>query len=395
MTASNEQRAPTPQHVDDESYEQYLVSVRRFVDEQLIPRETELEEAGQIPSDVTAAMRDLGIFGMSIAPEFGGLGLTMSQEVRMHAELSRAAQGFRYAYGTNVGIGSRAISLSGTPEQKEKLLPAIAAGDILTAFCATEPDAGSDMAGIKTRATKSGDEYVITGTKRFITSADVADLFTVLVRTSEDGPQGISAILVERDRAGITIGKPEKKLGQHGGNICDVIFEEVHVPCSNLIGGMEGRGLEIGKRTLDAGRLTVASNSLGQMRRAIDEACLYASQRKQFGQPIADFQLVQGLIADAETDWFAAHSTVMAAAGLYDRGAHSPRTAACAKYFASEALGRVADRCLQVLGGSGYIADYPLERIFRDARVSRIYEGTSQIMQLVIARDLLRPYRNA
>lgn len=383
--------ATTTAHVDNDSFEEYLQNIRKFVHDSLIPHEQELEENNRLPEGVFQEMRDLGIFGMSISPDFGGLGLTMQQEVRMHSVLSEAAQGFRYAYGTNVGIGSRALSLDGTPAQQEKWLPGIASGEIMTAFCATEPDAGSDLSGIKTRAVLDDDEYIITGTKRFITNADTADLFTVLARSGNgNGPDSISAFLVERNRAGLEIGKPEKKLGQRGGNICDVIFEQVRVPVANLIGGIEGRGLNIAKKTLSAGRLSVAANSLGQMRRAIDIAAEYASNRKQFGKPLSQFQLVQALLADSETDWFAAHSAVMEAARQYDTQNGPMRLAACAKYFASEAMGRVADRCLQVLGGSGYIADYPLERIYRDARVSRIYEGTSQIMQLVIAKDLLR-----
>lgn len=388
--------ASTTPHVDEQSFEEYLQSIRRFVQEWLIPRENEMEETNEMPAGIMDEMRDLGIFGMSIAPAYGGLGLTMLQEVRMHTALSEAAQGFRYAYGTNVGIGSRALSLDGTEEQRNVWLPRIASGEIMTAFCATEPDAGSDLNSIKTRAVKDGDDYLVSGVKRFITNADTADLFTVLVRTSDsNGPDGISALLIERNRAGIEIGKQEKKLGQRGGSICDVMFDQVRVPVANLIGGVEGRGLLIAKRTLNAGRLSVAANSLGQMRRAIDVAAQYASERKQFGKAISQFQLVQALLADSETDWFASHSSVIEAARQYDNGTGNNRTAACAKYFASEALGRVADRCLQVLGGSGYIADYPLERIFRDARVSRIYEGTSQIMQLVIARDLMRSYRDS
>ncbi len=387
--------ADTTAYVDEQSFQEYLDGIRRFVQDSLIPREAQLEEANALPAGIMDEMRDLGIFGMSIAPEYGGLGLTMLQEVRMHAVLSEAAQGFRYAYGTNVGIGSRALTLDGTQAQRDLWLPRIATGEIMTAFCATEPDAGSDLGSIKTRAVKDGDDYIVSGTKRFITNADTADLFTVLVRTGDsDGPEAISALLIEREHAGIEVGKPEKKLGQHGGSICDVMFDQVRVPARNLIGGTEGKGLLIAKRTLSAGRLSVAANSLGQMRRAIDVAALYASERQQFGKPISQFQLVQALLADSETDWFASHSAVLEAARQYDSGTGAARSAACAKYFASEALGRVADRCLQVLGGAGYIADYPLERIFRDARVSRIYEGTSQIMQLVIARDLLRQYRN-
>lgn len=399
---SVESQAAGTANVDDESFAQVLEAVRRFVHSALVPLEQEIEETGRIPPEVFSQMAELGIFGLSIPPQYGGLGLTATQEVQLHFALSETSQGIRYPYGTNVGIGSRGITLDGTPAQRERYLPRLASGDLISAFCVTEPEAGSDVASLKTSAVrKTGPDgracYVLNGTKRFITNADIAGLFTVLARTDPDekSAKGISAFLVERDTPGLSIGKPEKKLGQRGGNICDVIFEDVVVPEESLLGGVEGRGFAAAMRTLDAGRLSVAANCIGQMRRAIDEAARYALERRQFGRPVAEFQLVQGLLADSETDWFAAKSVVLEAARAYDAAGKAAQQAACAKYFASEALGRVADRCLQVLGGSGYIADYPLERIYRDARVSRIYEGTSQIMQLVIAKGLLKSLREA
>jgi acyl-CoA dehydrogenase len=378
--------------VDEASFNEMLDVLRKFVQSELIPQEEELESSGVIPEYLYSKIAELGIYGASIAPEYGGLGLNYSQEARMHMVLSEAAQGFRYIYGTNVGIGSRAISLDGTESQKQRWLPGIASGQIQTAFCATEPQAGSDLANLTTKAVRDGDHFIITGSKRFISNAHRADLLTVLARTgdADSGAAGVSAFLVEAKTAGISLGAPEKKLGHRGGIVSDVYFDNVRVPAANIIGGKEGRGFTTAMRTLDAGRLTVASNSIGQMRRAIDEASGYALQRQQFGQPIAHFQLVQGLLADSETEWYASCTMVQETARLLDLNGRASREAACTKYFVSEALGRVADRCLQVLGGSGYIADYPLERILRDARVSRIYEGTSQIMQLIIAKDLLR-----
>ena len=385
---------PRTAAVDDDSFEKMLESLERFVRTELLPREAELADADSVPADIVRQMADLGIFGLSIAPEYGGIGLTPLQEARVHMVLSLTAQGFRYPYGTNVGIGSRAIALEGTPEQKQQWLPRLASGEVISAFCATEPDAGSDLAGLTTRARADGDHYVLSGTKRFITNADIAGLYTVLARTGEpgSGAKGVSAFLVERGTPGLSIGKPEKKMGQHGGAICDVRFDDVRVPASQIIGGVPGRGFAAAMRTLDAGRITVGANCIGQMRRAIDEASRYAVERRQFGQKIADFQLVQALLADAQTDWYAARLAVLEAARVLETTGRAKREAACAKYFASEALGRVADRCLQVLGGSGYLADYPLERIYRDARVARIYEGTSQVMQVVIARDLLAEF---
>ncbi|MCK9510163.1 MAG: acyl-CoA dehydrogenase family protein [Pigmentiphaga sp.] len=391
------QPVPVP-HVDAESFQDFLGTVRRFVDEVLIPRERELEETGVIPAAVAASMRELGLCGLSIHPDYGGLGLSLSQELALHEVLSEAAQGFRYVYGSNVGIGSRGLALDGTEAQKARYLPRLASGELVASFCLTEPEAGSDAASLITRAERGpgpdGDDgYRLTGTKRFITNADVAGLFTVMARSGgAPGARGISAFLVPRETPGVRVGKPERKLGHRGGNVCDVTFDGAWVPADALLGGVEGKGFATAMRTLDSGRLSVAANCLGQMRRAIDEAARYALQRRQFGQAVADFQLVQALLADSETDWAAARSLVYDAGRAYDTGAEVQRLAACAKYFASEALGRVADRCLQVLGGAGYIADYPLERIFRDARVARIYEGTSQIMQLVIARQLLKSY---
>lgn len=379
-------------HVDDASFGEMIDALRKFVWTELVPQEHLVEESGRIPPEVIQQMAALGIFGLSISPEYGGLGLTPTQEAQVHMVLSETSQGFRYAYGTNVGIGSRAISLDGTREQKARYLPRLASGELISAFCATEPDAGSDLAGLKTRAVKDGDHYTITGSKRFITNADVAGVFTVLARTgdAQSGAKGVSAFIVERDTPGLVIGKPERKLGQHGGAICDVIFDAVRVHKDQIIGGVEGAGFATAMKTLDQGRITVAANCIGQMRRAIDVAARYAKERKQFGSPIADFQLVQALLADSETDWFASRLCVLESARVLENTGKATAEAACAKYFASEAMGRVADRCLQVLGGSGYIADYPLERIYRDARVSRIYEGTSQIMQLVIAKELLK-----
>ncbi len=390
---------PDGPHVDAESFAQILEALRRFVHEVLVPRERELETDQVIPSEIVSQMRELGLFGLSIHPDYGGLGLSVTQEMLVHEVLAETAQGFRYAYSSNVGIGSRGLALDGTAEQKAFWLPRLASGELVGCFCVTEPDAGSDVASLKTRAVRapgpSGEPgWRLDGTKRFITNADVAGLYTVLARTDPDqgGARGISAFLVSRDTPGLRVGKPESKLGQRGGNICDVIFDGAWVPASALLGGEPGKGFVTAMRTLDAGRLSVAANCLGQMRRAIDEAARFALQRRQFGKPVAEFQLVQALLADSETDWMATRSLLLDAARQCDAGHDVQRMAACAKYFASEALGRVADRCLQVLGGSGYLADYPLERIFRDARVARIYEGTSQIMQLVIARQLLKDY---
>jgi len=261
-------------------------------------------------------------------------------------------------------------------------------------FALTEPEAGSDAASLKTRADRDGNEYVINGTKRFISNATRADLFTVMARTSQSTPgaKGVSAFLVDRNTPGLTVGKPEKKMGHHGAQIADIIFENVRVPAGRLIGGREGRGFSVAMKTLDHGRINIAAMAVGMAQRLLDESVTYAGQRRQFGQPILDFQLIQAMIADSSVEIQAARAMTFEAARLLDESGHAAKEAASAKYFASEMLCRVADRAVQISGGAGYIADYPIERMYRDARLLRIYEGTSQILQLMIARSVGKEY---
>jgi acyl-CoA dehydrogenase len=279
--------------------------------------------------------------------------------------------------------------MAGSDEQKAQWLPRIASGDIVTSFALTEPGAGSDSASVQTRAVRDGDVYRLTGTKRYITNADKASLFTVMARTGGPGAKGVSAFLVPADLPGVSIGKPEKKMGQQGAHVCDVNFDEVPVPMANRL-GEEGEGFRIAMRVLDRGRLHIAAVCTGIAERLIADAVGYASERKQFGKPIAEFQLVQAMIADSKTEAMAARALVLEAAAKKDAGEPITLEAAAAKYFASEAVGRVADRTVQIFGGAGYIADYGVERLYRDVRLFRIYEGTSQIQQLVIARETLK-----
>jgi acyl-CoA dehydrogenase len=297
--------------------------------------------------------------------------------------------------GTNNGIGSQGLVLDGTDEQRQRYLPRIASGELIASFALTEPEAGSDAASLKTSARRSGQEWVINGTKRYITNAPHAGIFTVMARTdpNDRSARGISAFLVERSAPGLSIGKPNKKMGQQGAHTADVIFENCRVPGSALLGGEEGQGFRTAMKVLDRGRLHIAAVCVGLAERLIEDALTYALDRRQFGQPIAEFQLIQAMLADSKTEAYAARAMVKDAARKREEGASIATEAACCKLFATEMVGRVADRAVQIHGGAGYMADYAVERLYRDARLFRIYEGTSQIQQLVIARNMIRDRR--
>ena len=379
--------------LDIETRDQLIETIRRFVTERLRPLEGKIAEDDAVPDSIVAEMRDMGLFGLSIDPEYGGLGLTMEEECLVAIELGRTSPAFRSVFGTNVGIGSQGLAMFGTEEQKQRFLPSIATGELITSFALTEPEAGSDSAAVQTRARRDGDAYVLNGAKRYITNADKAGLFTVMARTDPDKPgaKGVSAFLVAADSPGLSIGKPEQKMGQHGAHVCDVIFEDVRVPADNRIGA-EGEGFKVAMQVLDRGRLHIAAVCVGAAERLIADSCTYALDRKQFGKPISDFQLVQAMIADSRTEAMAARALVIETAKLRDSGASTTLEAAATKYFASEMVGRVADRAVQIFGGAGYIADYGIERFYRDVRLFRLYEGSSQIQQLIIARETLKDY---
>lgn len=390
--------------LDPEVFDTLLDQVRRFVADRLRPREAEVEAADDIPADLIEEMKALGLFGLSIDPEYGGLGLTMLEECRVAIELGRTTPAFRSAFGTNVGIGSQGLVMAGTPEQKAEWLPRIAGGEIVTSFALTEPDVGSDSGAVRARAVREGGVYRLTGAKRFITNADKAQLFTVMARTSDvPGGRGVSAFLVPRDLPGVTIGEPEKKMGQKGAKVADVVFDDTPVPVANRLGA-EGEGFKIAMQVLDRGRLHISAVCVGVAERLIADCVAYASERRQFGKPIAEHQLIQAMIADSKTEALAARALALETAAAKDalderaargadrpaHGANTTMEAAAAKYFASEMVGRVADRAVQIFGGAGYIADYGIERLYRDVRLFRIYEGTSQIQQLIIAREVLK-----
>ena len=375
--------------LDPDSFDLLLETVRRYVRERLRPLEGRVERDDAVPDEVVAEMRDMGLFGLSIPEEFGGLGLTMGEEVRVALELGGTTPAFRSTFGTNVGIGSQGLVMAGSDAQKAQWLPRIASGEIVTSFALTEPGAGSDGASVQTKAVLEDDVYRLSGTKRYITNADKASLFTVMARTGGPGAGGVSAFLVPADLPGLSVGKPERKMGQQGAHVCDVTFDEVPVPAANRLGA-EGEGFKIAMRVLDRGRLHIAAVCVGVAERLIADCVAYASERKQFGRPIAEFQLIQAMIADSKTETLAAKALVLEAARLKDEGAPIILEAAAAKYFASETVGRVADRAVQIFGGAGYVADYGIERLYRDVRLFRIYEGTSQVQQLVIARETLK-----
>jgi acyl-CoA dehydrogenase len=369
-----------------------LDTISRFVREKLVPQEAHVAETDQIPDDIVADMKELGLFGMSIPEEFGGMGLTMEEEVMAGFAVSKASPAFRSLFATNNGIGAQGIVIDGTAAQKQQYLPKMATGEIIGSFALTEPDSGSDAASLHTTAVKDGDSYVINGTKRYITNAPEAGIFTVMARTDKDkkSADGISAFIVEQGTPGVSLGAIDKKMGQKGAHTCDVIFDNVRIPASNLIGGVEGVGFKTAMKVLDKGRLNIAAASVGAAERMLTDAIRYARERKQFGKAIGEFQLIQAMLADSHTDIYAARCMVVDAARKRDEGRNVGTEAACAKMFASEMCGRVADRAVQIFGGAGYLAEYGIERFYRDVRLFRIYEGTTQIQQLVIARNLLR-----
>ncbi|MFY3650460.1 acyl-CoA dehydrogenase family protein [Achromobacter xylosoxidans] len=377
--------------LDTETLTLLLDAVRRFVHERLIPAEDELAASGQVPPDIVAEMRELGLFGLSISPDHGGLGLTMEEEVKVVFELGQTSPAFRSLAGTNIGIGSQAIVLAGTDEQRARYLPRLASGELIGSFALTEPDAGSDAMALRLSAERDGDHYVLNGTKRYITNAPIAGLFSVMARTApERRANSISCFLVEAGTPGLIIGKPDKKMGQAGALTSDVVFDNCRVLASALLGGEEGNGFRTSMRVLDKGRLHISALCVGIADRLLRDAVKYATERKQFGQPIAEFQLIQAMIADSQAELYAARCMVLDAARLRDRGENTTMQAACCKLYATEMVGRVADRAVQIHGGAGYMSEYAVERFYRDVRLFRIFEGTSQIQQLVIAREVIK-----
>ena len=382
--------------LDTDTLNQLIQTVRKFTQERLIPLENEVEEKDELPDFIVQEMRELGLFGLSIPEAYGGLGLTMSEEVQVAFEVGQTSPAFRSIFGTNVGIGSQGILMDGTPEQKEKYLPRLASGELISSFALTEPDFGSDAASLQTSAVKKGDVYVLNGTKRYITNALRAGVFTVMARTGtqEERAKGVSAFIVDADTPGLSLGKKDKKMGQRGTVTCDVIFEDVEVPAENIIGGVAGLGFKTAMKVLDRGRLHMGATSVGMARRLIKESLEYSTNRKQFGAEISSFQLIQAMLADSQVETYAGECMVEKTARRYDAGENISMEAAICKLHCTEMVGKVADRAVQIHGGAGYINEYPVERFYRDVRLLRLYEGTSQIQQLVIAKNMIRNHQS-
>ena len=374
-----------------------LDAVRRLVNEKLIPAEAQIDRQHRIPDELLDLMRQMGLFAYAIPAEHGGLGLNKWAEVRMIFEFCRAAPAYRSYVGTTNGVGGKSIVVDGTEAQKQRYLPAVAAGELIVSFCLTEPGSGSDAKSLSTTARREGDRYVLNGSKRFISNAPIAGLFTVMARTDPDDKSaaGISAFLVEAGTPGLHVDPPLEKMGQLGAPTADVIFSDCRIPGEALLGGIEGQGFITAMKVLDDARIHMGAVCVGLSARLLEEMTAYAMERQQFGKPIAEFQLIQAMIADSEAEYLAARAMVEQTARQMDAGENVTKAAAASKYFASETVWRIVDRAVQVHGGYGYMRETAVERLFRDARLLRIFEGTSQIMQLVIAREAMKEYKAA
>ena len=375
---------------DKLAFDELLANVRRQVREKMIPREAEVDRLDEVPADLVAELAQSGYFGWSIPEAYGGAGMSTEELVLAAMELSQASVAFRARVGTNTGIGSEALVVDGSPEQRQRYLPRMARGELTGCFALTEPDAGSDAVALKTSAVRDGEHYVINGSKCFITNAPIAGLFTVMARidANDKSTRGISAFLVERDTPGLSTGQPYDKMGQAGSPVSEVHFDNCRVRADQIVGGAHntGNGFKTAMKVLNKQRIHLAALCTGPAIRMLDEAVAHTCQRRQFGQPVAGFQLVQALIADCQTDIHAARALVLETARARDAGEDVTLQASISKYFASEMCGRVADRCVQMLGGSGFIRGNAIERFYRDVRLFRLYEGTSQIHQLNIAK---------
>jgi acyl-CoA dehydrogenase len=378
--------------VNEQDMQDILTTVREFVRERVVAAEDEIEERDEIPAPLREQAAAMGLYGFTIPVEYGGLGMDEVEEMKLVMELGYTTPAFRSLFGTNNGIAGHVLLEGATEEQRRLYLPKLASGEWTASFALTEPEAGSDPSTLTTSARQDGDEWVITGSKRYITNAPSADVFMVFARTDPNvsANKGISAFLVERDLPGLTVGPKDRKMGQAGALTADVHFADVRVPASSLIGDQPGLGFATAMRCLAHGRIHIAALCVGLMQRLVDESASWAVSREQSGQAIGEFQLVQGMLADSQTDLMAARALVLETARAYRSGEDRRTGPSCAKYFASEAVCRVADRAVQIHGGAGYIRGVPVERLYRDARLFRLYEGTSQIQQLIIARQVFR-----
>ncbi len=379
--------------MDPEIFDQFIDQLKRYVRERLIPAEPQVIADDAIPEELIAEMREMGLFGLTMPEEYGGSGMNVPQYVETIRVLSYALPAYRSITSINLGMVCSALKNSGTQDQKAEWLPRLAAGEI-ACFGLTEPGSGSDSAAMATTAKRDGNGYVLNGSKRYITNAPHAKLALIMARTNDEAlPKNahVSAFLVDMETAGISVGKPDRKMGQSGSHIADIYLDDVKIPGDALLGGEEGRGFATAMQSLDNGRLSVAAAGAGYARRILDTAVKYANERKAFGEQIAQFQLIQAMLADSEAEIYAAECMLRDASAKANAG-KAIIECASTKMFSSEMCGRVADRCVQIHGGAGYLAEYEAERFFRDSRIYRIYEGTTQIMQLVIAKQMLRNF---
>lgn len=369
-------------------------TIRRFVNQDLEPISQKVEEEDDIPEEIVQKMRELGLFGLVIPEEYGGLELGTLGECLVYEELTKTNAAFRSRIGTSNGIGSIGILFDGTEEQKQKYLSKVASGEWTSCFALSEPEAGSDAGNVKTTAERDGDDFVLNGVKHFITNGDVADIATVLALTDKEKRTrgGITAFVVEKGTPGFSAGAIDRKLGLRGSHTCELIFDNCRVPVTNVIGGepMIGEGFKTAMRVLDKGRLTMGACALGAAQKLLDLCVSYSKERVQFGKPIARFQSVGNMLADMATEIYAARQMLYHAAWLRDQGNKVIKEASMVKLFCTEMACRVAYNAVQIFGGSGYVQDFPIERFYRDVRLYTIYEGTSEIQRLVIARELTR-----
>lgn len=382
--------------MDADVFEQFIEQLERYVRERLIPAEKDVIANDRIPDDIVREMKDMGLFGLTVPEEYGGAGLNTAQYARVVNTMAYAAPAYRSIFSINVGMFNSAIKNGATEAQKAEWWPRIAAGEI-ACFGLTEPGSGSDSAAMATtaRPDPSGNGWILNGSKRYITNAPHADVALIMARTEKEAlPKNahVSAFIVPMNTPGVSTGSPDKKMGQEGSHISDIMLDDVHVPGEALLGGETGKGFIFAMKSLDNGRISVGAAAAGYARRALDSALRYANERKAFGEPIANFQLIQQMLAESEMEIYAAEAMMKDVTERADRGENILRKAAAFKVFSSEMCGRVVDRVVQIYGGAGYLAEYDAERFFRDARIYRIYEGTTQILYLQIAKHMLRDY---
>lgn len=378
--------------VSDEDFREILTQTRQFVRSAVVPREQEILDTDRVPDDLRDEAKKMGLFGYAIPQEWGGLGLNLMQDVELAMELGYTSLALRSMFGTNNGIAGQVLVGFGTDQQKSRWLESIATGDVVASFALTEPGAGSNPAGLRTKAVRDGDDWVISGQKRFITNAPVANLFVVFARTrpADDQGPGIAVFLVPADAAGVEVGAKDAKMGQEGAWTADVNFTDVRVGSDALVGGSEDHGYRAAMTSLARGRVHIAALAVGAAQRALDESVSYAATATQGGTPIGSFQLVQGMLADQQTGVMAGRALVREAARLWVADEDRRIAPSAAKVFCTEMAGNVADLAVQIHGGTGYMRGVAVERIYRDVRLLRLYEGTSEIQRLIIGANLVK-----